>query len=346
MNDGRCPIWGTEAQCNPHAPFFYLWNSSRAGGPYIVRQDISNDPVILRQLNPKVKARLTTLLVDYRRLHSEHDFPEITEEMITKAENKPNLSVVERADRLLQYFEQQAPQMGKNILNSYQLSLEGQISSLGGKMENEWCAHSESIDISEFYALCEFLEKKDWLKCQENSGDHYVPIKITPEGYIHLEELKNVNADSSQVFVAMWFGSKEEDKKYTEKVFKEGIEPAINAAGYDPLSINKKEHNNNIVDEIIAEIRRSRCVVADFTHVADLIHKDKETVRGSVYFEAGFAQGLGIDVIFTCKKGIDPHFDIQQRNFIFWKDTDELKEKLLQRIRGTLPIRDSKKTPS
>ena len=125
-----------------------------------------------------------------------------------------------------------------------------------------------------------------------------------------------------------------------DEVYEKGIKPAIDSVGYEPQLIKNKEHNNNIVDEIIAEIRRSRFVIADFTH------KEGETVRGSVYFEAGFAQGLGIDVIFTCKEGIKPHFDIQQRNFIFWKDTDELQEKLLQRIRGTLPIRDSKKTPS
>ena len=344
MNDGKCPIWGTEAQCNPHSSFFDLWNSPRAGGPYIVRHHISNNPVSWRQLDSKVKARLTTILIDKRR--SGEKYPELTAEILKDANNKPKLSITERADRLLQCFEQQTPQMGKNILNSYQLSLEGQIRSLGGEVENEWRAHSESIDISEFYALCEFLEKKDWLKCQENSGDYYVPTKITPEGYIHLEELKNVNADSSQVFVAMWFGRKKEDKKYTDEIYEKGIKPAIRCAHYEPQLIKNKEHNNNIVDEIIAEIRRSRCVVADFTHVADLKHKDKETVRGSVYFEAGFAQGLGIDVIFTCKEGIDPHFDIQQRNFIFWKDTDELKEKLFQRIRGTLPIRDSNKTSS
>ena len=328
MNDGRCPIWGTEAV--KHSRNF--WFSERAGGYYLY------DGLglhILSGLDEKQKARLTTLLVDQRRLRSQDGFPELTREMMEEAKNKPDLSIPERADRLLQYFEQQTPQMGMQINNMYPNSLEKRIRAEG-------CAWSESIDASEFYALCEFLENQNWLKGNKVSvyDNFYVPQKITPEGYIHLEELKNINADSSQVFVAMWFGSKEEDKKYMEKVFKEGIEPAINAAGYDPLSINKKEHNNNIVDEIIAEIRRSRCVVADFTH------KEGETVRGSVYFEAGFAQGLGIDVIFTCKEGIKPHFDIQQRNFIFWKNTDELKEKLLQRIRGTLPIRDSNKTSS
>lgn len=48
------------------------------------------------------------------------------------------------------------------------------------------------------------------------------------------------------------------------------------------MMIGSKEHSNKIDDEIIGEIRRSAFIVADFTG-----H------RGGVYFEAGFAMGLG-----------------------------------------------------
>jgi hypothetical protein len=47
-------------------------------------------------------------------------------------------------------------------------------------------------------------------------------------------------------------------------------------------------------DEIIAEIRRSRFLVADFTC-------EPEKVRGGVYFETCFAMGLNIPIIWTCK---------------------------------------------
>jgi nucleoside 2-deoxyribosyltransferase len=55
--------------------------------------------------------------------------------------------------------------------------------------------------------------------------------------------------------------------------------------------IDNVEHVNDINDEIIGQIRRSRFVVCDLTGY-----------RGGVYFEAGFAYGLGLDVIYTCRK--------------------------------------------
>jgi hypothetical protein len=44
-----------------------------------------------------------------------------------------------------------------------------------------------------------------------------------------------------------------------------GFEPAIRAAGYNPLRIDAKEYVGGISDEIMAEIRRSRFVVPDYT---------------------------------------------------------------------------------
>lgn len=60
-----------------------------------------------------------------------------------------------------------------------------------------------------------------------------------------------------------------------------------------------------------AEIRRSRFLVADFTH------DKKQGARGSVYYEAGFAHGLNIPVIFTARDGTKPHFDTSAYLCIF-----------------------------
>ena len=57
-------------------------------------------------------------------------------------------------------------------------------------------------------------------------------------------------------------------------------------------------------------------MVADFTNQ-----------RGGVYFESGYALGLGLDVIWLCKdvELKEVHFDNRQYNFITWKE-DALKE--------------------
>jgi nucleoside 2-deoxyribosyltransferase len=82
----------------------------------------------------------------------------------------------------------------------------------------------------------------------------------------------------------MWFA---EDMR---PVYDRAIAPALDATGYTPFRVDLRPHNEKIDDRIVAEIRRSGLVVADFTG-----H------RGGAYWEAGFAQGLGIPVIRTCR---------------------------------------------
>ena len=72
-------------------------------------------------------------------------------------------------------------------------------------------------------------------------------------------------------------------------------------------------------------------LVADFT-------QDAPGARGGVYYEAGFAHGLNIPVIFTCRSNVidKVHFDTRQYNHITWADLVELRERLTKRISATL----------
>ncbi len=119
----------------------------------------------------------------------------------------------------------------------------------------------------------------------------------------------------------MWFD------KSMQSAFGDGIRPAIEDAGYTPLRIDQKEHANKIDDEIIAEIRKSKFLVADLTGN-----------RGGVYYEAGFAYGLGLTVIYCCREDAlkDVHFDIRQFNTIVWREPSELRTALKTRIEAIL----------
>jgi hypothetical protein len=134
-------------------------------------------------------------------------------------------------------------------------------------------------------------------------------------------ELRARHSPSVQGFVAMWFD------KALDAAFVDGFAPAIRDCGFDPLRIDRKEHANKIDDEIVAEIRRSRFVVADFT-------SEPDRPRGGVYFEAGFALGLNIPVIWTCRADLlgQVHFDTRQFNHIDWKEPADLRERLRNRI--------------
>ena len=60
--------------------------------------------------------------------------------------------------------------------------------------------------------------------------------------------------------------------------------------------------------------------------------------RGGVYYEVGFAHGLNLPVIFTCRKGAieKVHFDTRQYNHIVWETAEELRDKLAKRISATI----------
>jgi nucleoside 2-deoxyribosyltransferase len=144
---------------------------------------------------------------------------------------------------------------------------------------------------------------------------------LTANGWQHVEELEKPNIESKQAFVAMWF-----DDQMTA-AYAQGIAGIEQDTGFKPLPINRKQFNDKICDQIIAEIRRSRFLIADVTG-----H------RQGVYFEAGFAMGLGLPVIWTCRKDqVDKcHFDTRQYNHITWETPEELREKLRDRILATI----------
>jgi hypothetical protein len=156
--------------------------------------------------------------------------------------------------------------------------------------------------------LCTYLADAKLMEGRPKTQSTWL-MRLTMRGWEKFAELKRQGAASSQAFVAMWFDDT------TEEAWTNGLQKGIAASGYEPLRINLKEHVNKICDEIIAEIRRSRFVVADYTG-----H------RGGVYYEAGFASGLGLTVIPTCRKDKvnKLHFDVRQYNCIDWETPAEL----------------------
>lgn len=150
----------------------------------------------------------------------------------------------------------------------------------------------------------------------------YWLVRVTPAGWQHVEALESARIRSKQAFVAMSF-AKEMDAAYVD-----GIKPALTATGFTDFRVDRAQFTGKIDDRIIAELRRSGFVVADFTG-----H------RQGAYFEAGFAMGLDRPVIWCCRAhDVDKaHFDTRQYNHIMWTTPEELRTRLIDRIRATIP---------
>ncbi|GAI95472.1 unnamed protein product [marine sediment metagenome] len=140
-----------------------------------------------------------------------------------------------------------------------------------------------------------------------------IQVKITADGWDYLDERAKIPSESNQVFVAMSFS------KDMDSVYDNAIAPAIEKAGYKPHRMDREPHNKQIDMKIMADIKDSKFVVTDFTQQ-----------KHGVYFEAGYALGLGLPVLWCVKKKDldDAHFDTRQYNHIAWESEKDLKEQL------------------
>ena len=317
-NENECPIWGHgKGYTYRYTDGTYVEEAHRAGGKYVVDHDardrLQNDHTVRR--DPlKVKARLTTMLVDERE--QGELWPKVTIERIEEAKKADPLPVPKRAERLLRYLVKcSAGEIGREIPIR-----DAQTSEYKGAL-----AWSESTGRDEIVFLSDYLSQKGWVEILEYTGD-VGRVTVTVDGYARVDSLKTSSVDSAQAFVAMWFDDEMND------AYEKGIKPAIEQSGYTPMRIDRKPDANKLDDDIIAEIRRSRFLVSDMTH------RKKDGVRGSVYFEAGFAMGLGIPIIYTCRSDLmdEVHFDTRQYAYIVWETPDDLRKGLMDRIRARI----------
>lgn len=152
-------------------------------------------------------------------------------------------------------------------------------------------------------------------------------FEIEYQGWQRIDELQKQKKTKQQGFIAMWF-----PKDNSMDNVRTAIKDAFSETGYQVSIIDEKQHNNQIVPEILYEIQNSDFVVADLTGN-----------RNGVYYEAGYALGLGKPVILTTDKtkikddyNNAPHFDVAQINQIRYENPDDLKKQLFNRITATV----------
>lgn len=179
----------------------------------------------------------------------------------------------------------------------------------------------EVKNILSMFSDLGYIKRHSEIKTYDNEGSKY---SITAKGWEKVSQLRQTNDVANQGFIAMSFAQETNN-------IKDCFMKAISDAGYKPMIINAKEHNNYIMPEIFYEIKRSKFVVADATFP-----------NCGAYYEAGYALALGKEVIFCCEEktfnDLDkkPHFDVVQKSMIIWKDEADLITRLKNRITATV----------
>ena len=308
-------------------------DSPRAGGGYQLHDDAVAE---LSNLTDDEKARLTTALVRERLLGNPCPVINLNAIEIAKTVNRAPME--ERLTNLLRYLTIEVTTVGVPVGMGPDPSVLANSMGISEEDEAIWrnaqygLAYSESVVFEELDYLAESLSERGLI---EKGNEIRTPFtiyrlnawgflcRVTTSGYIAIEQLQT-ERQPAQCFVALWFNQE------TDALYDNAIAPAVRAAGYQPIRIDRQTNFlGKIDDQIIAEIRRSRFLIADFTH-------DERGARGSVYYEAGFAHGLDIPVIFTCRDDQldDLHFDTNHFLHLSWPrgHAEALIEPLKNRI--------------
>lgn len=157
-------------------------------------------------------------------------------------------------------------------------------------------------------------------------GDH-AHATLSFRGWEYYEQLRQGGAVYRKAFMAMKFGD-EQLTRVLEKVFK----PSAKRAGFDLIKLDDVPKAGLIDDRLRVEIQSSDFIVADLTH--DNL---------GAYWEAGYAEGLGKPVIYTCEKNkfasAKTHFDTNHHLTILWDASapEVAGNDLMATIRATLP---------
>jgi len=212
----------------------------------------------------------------------------------------PNINSVEdKAKKLLQRIKDRTKFFGEKI----ELDSTKDYSLAYAKNEDE------------FRALFALLNKKKLT----NIGTDYreypggtAKIVLEATGWELANNIKGRNKNSEQGFIALWI-------KEDRIEFKEAIEKGIEDAKFKHFCVWGKHFSDTIIDKALGEIRNSRFLVIDLTGS-----------RSSVFFEAGFAHGLGIEIIYvydknSVEKGSELDFYVKHYQCHSYENPEQLR---------------------
>jgi hypothetical protein len=171
-----------------------------------------------------------------------------------------------------------------------------------------------------------WLREQGYLRSDEK---HFL---LTMPGWAEAERLQNLKAASGNLaFMAMQFGDERLDALVANH-----YQPAVKAAGFELRRVDQGQPAGLIDDQLRVRIRTARFVVSDITHG-----------NNGTYWEAGFGEGLGRPVIYSCERSVFDsleknkrvHFDTNHLVTVLWEPDkpEEAAGKLKNIVRATFP---------
>lgn len=318
MNIQKCPLCKNDTDTIPETVgnFPAIRYVCETCGPYIgditFNTAFKDDPTY-----DENKIRISGAIRWYNDFYSNHeiitlgleDAIKIIKEGVDWMKVPDDNDIVGKKNLLLQYIAKKVKRPSVPI-------------TLNSKKDFSICFAKDYREFSEYlYAL----HKEEYLVVGKGDGEKY-GAKVTLEGFEHLNSITALNIDSVVCFVAMNF-----DDTYVD-LYKNCIKKGILDAGYRPLRVDEEDEefpdsDQKIDNRITDGIERSKFIVADYTGG-----------KTAVYWEAGYAKGLGIKVINCCmddeeeKEKLSFDTDKYPHNYWKWDEFPDFQERLTKRI--------------
>ncbi len=308
----HCPVCGFhDFKQYPRQEDMYFFECGRCG-EYVISWEMLHTIPALKQEQNVIKIALSGLARElYETKQTVPTFLTTNFEQLATSYPVPDLNSIEdKALKLLQRVKEKTTYFGEKV-------------DLGDAEVAYPLAYA--MNRQEFWALCEFLQSKGMASFEKYQMSNCISarIQLTSDGWDTARKLGVKNEKSQKGFVAIWF-----DDSMNDSI--NAIEGAIREVGFTPICIRDEHFSQRIMDKALGEIRESRFVVVDLTGG-----------RSSVFFEAGFAHGLGIETIYVFKDGGDEgslplEFYVRHYQCYRYKGADDLKSILIDAIRARI----------
>ena len=315
MTNSNCPICAENLVADPAA--------SDAGGatyhcPNCGRYSLTSTFQAVLQASMEGPRRAAVLSHAIRRMQRESQAPRISDRLAQQIWQEGRLPIAaEQSDNLILHLGTSLSEPGARInLNPRELrAVLGAVTADGAGWVLASCEKQNLIEGIVTQSLSEPTQ--------------VLHATLSPAGWHRFQELQLHAVGSRRAFMAMRFGDDEMDR-----MFFDHFKPAALRAGFDLMKLDEEPRAGLIDDRLRLEIRRSRFLVADLSHG-----------NPGAYWEAGYAEGLGRPVIYTCRQDIfdnpatKPHFDTNHHLTIGWDalHPNDAAELLTTTIRVTLP---------
>ena len=221
----------------------------------------------------------------------------------------------EQADLMIRWFAESHQELGKAVNLNYKNhgAIIGSQSAISFAFTMNYMIQSGFL----YGKPAEFM----------NISHNQYQLFLTVTGWDYYDQMRTRKEFYRKAFIAMKFNDKR-----LEKTLEEVFKPAAKKAGFDLFKSIEQLGAGLIDNQIRAQIQASDFVIADLSH--DNL---------GAYWEAGYAEGLGKPVIYTCQKSkfekSKTHFDTNHHLTIVWDDENpaQCEKELIATIRVTLP---------